>query len=185
MAFLETTINQLRRDLVQPESPPNLKPLAKDVPSGADILFGNEINKRISQLSATNSALQKPKNRGYSSYNKYDHKSCKQKCKSSKKLPTPSPRLLQTLCTGEQGLQQAEQQLQESKLDVSGCYRARNIQNCVESWKKITSDRVIIDIFRNGIKTGIEGEPINDYVPDISYKSDERKTISKEIAKLL
>lgn len=109
LAFLEiSTINQLRRDLVQPEPPPNLKPLAKDVPSGADILFGNEINKRISQLSATNSALQKPKNRGYSSYHKYDHKSCKQKCKSSKNFQPHLPFYYKTLCTGEQGLQQAE-----------------------------------------------------------------------------
>ena len=92
--------NQLRRDLVQPEPPPNLKHLAKDVPSGADILFGDEINKRISQLSATNSALQKPKNRGYSSYNKYDHKSCKQKCKSSKNFHPISPSTTDTLHRG-------------------------------------------------------------------------------------
>ena len=38
------------------------------------------------------------------------------------------------------------------KLDASSCDRAGNIQNYLESWKKITSDRVTIDIVRNGLK---------------------------------
>ena len=91
----------------------------------------------------------------------------------------------QKFCTGEQGLQQAEQQLQETKLGVSGCYRPGNIQNCLESWKKITSDRVIIDIARNGLKIDFEAEPINDYIPNIPYKSDEINIIPEDIAKLL
>ena len=140
------------------------------------------MNKRISQLSAINSALQTPGNRGYSSYNKYDHKrGSKHIIDVSKKFPSPS----QKLCTREQGLQQAQHQLQETKLDVRGCYRTGTIQNCLESLKKIASGRAIIDIVRNGLKIDFEGKPINDYVPIISYKSEEIEIISEGIAKLL
>ena len=55
----------------------------------------------------------------------------------------------------------------------------------MESWKKITSDRFIIDIVRNGPKIDFEDEPINDYVPNAPYKSDKIKIVSEEIAKLL
>ena len=71
------------------------------------------------------------------------------------------------------------------KLDVNGCYRPGNIQKCFELWKKITSDRVIFDIVRNGLKIDFEVEDINNYVPDSPYKSDEIKIISEEITKLL
>ena len=73
---------------------------------------------------------------------------------------TPSPRLLthtHTYNSGgktlhrEQGIQYAEQQLQKTNLDVSGCYRSK-YKNRLGSWKKITSDRVIIYIVRHGLK---------------------------------
>ena len=74
---------------------------------------------------------------------------------------TPSPRLLththtltivgEKLCTEEQGIQYAEQQLRKTNLDESGCYRSK-YKNRLGSWKKITSDRVIIYIVRNGLK---------------------------------
>ena len=51
----------------------------------------------------------------------------------------------------------------------------QEICNCLESWNKITSDRVIIDIVRNGLKIDFDCEPINDYVHNIPYKSDEIK----------
>ena len=63
-------INQLRRDIVKHKLPANLKSLGKNVPPGSNLLFGKEINKIICQLYATNSALQRPNNQGYSSYNK-------------------------------------------------------------------------------------------------------------------
>ena len=48
-------------------------------------------------------------------------------------------------------------------------------ESCLEPWKKITSDifNIITDIVRNGLKVDFEGEPINDYVPNIPYKSEE------------
>ena len=85
-------INQFRRNLIKHNLPANLKPLAKDVPSGSDLLFWDKINKRTSQLSATNSALQRPGNQAYSSNNKYDHKSGKQThCRSSRNFRVPRP----------------------------------------------------------------------------------------------
>ena len=65
LALLGTSVietNHLRQDLVNHKLPTNLKLLAKDAFSGSDFLFGDEINKRISQFSAANSALQKPNN---------------------------------------------------------------------------------------------------------------------------
>ena len=51
--------------------------------------------------------------------------------------------------------------------------------SCLEPWKKITSDifNIITDIVRNGLKVDFEGEPINDYVPNIPYKSEEINNI--------
>ena len=98
MTLLGTTtieINQLRQDLVKHKLPANLKHLAKDVPPGLDLIFEDETNKRISQISATNSALQKPDNRGYSSYHKYNHKSEGNNIISLEKTSKPS----QKLCT--------------------------------------------------------------------------------------
>ena len=100
LALLGTSsieINQLRRDLMRHKLPNNLKPLAKDVPPGSDFLFGDDINKRISQLSSTNSALQKSDNRSYTGYsgsnhhnNKYNQKhNGKQKCYKSKNYQAP------------------------------------------------------------------------------------------------
>ena len=89
MGISNIEINQLKRDLVKHKLSANYKPLAKDVPSGSDLLLGDEINKIISQLSAINSALPKPDNRGYSSYNKCNNQSGKPKCyKFSKNLRT-------------------------------------------------------------------------------------------------
>ena len=55
----------------------------------------------------------------------------------------------------------------------------------MESWKKIISERVTIDIVRNGLKIDFEGKPRNNYNPNIPYKSEETRIISEEIAKLL
>ena len=57
-----TEINQLRQDLIKHKLPANLKLLAKGVPPESDLLFRDEINKSLSQLSTTNSALKRPGN---------------------------------------------------------------------------------------------------------------------------
>ena len=75
--------------------------------------------------------------------------------------------------------QQSEKQLPEAKLDVSGCYRAGYIENFLESWKKITSDKFIINIVKNGIKSDFAGKSLN--VPNIPYKLDKIKIFPKSV----
>ena len=52
-------LNALRRDFRKHKLPDHLKQLAKDVPSDSTHLFGDDIQKRINQIAATNTALQK------------------------------------------------------------------------------------------------------------------------------
>ena len=49
--------------------------------------------------------------------------------------------------------------------DISSNFQVGTIRNLEESWTQITSDRVIIDIVRNGLKVGFKRNPINNYMP--------------------
>lgn len=51
-------INNLRRDLMKHRLPAHLRKLVKNVPPDSKFLFGDDIQKRISQIAATNTALQ-------------------------------------------------------------------------------------------------------------------------------
>ena len=53
-------INQLRRDILKSRLPAKMKQLTKNVPAESELLFGDDLNKRISQINNTNSALAKP-----------------------------------------------------------------------------------------------------------------------------
>ena len=57
--LLTIELNVLRRDLMKQQLPDHLKQLVKDVPSDSTDLFGNDIQKRINQVAATNTATQK------------------------------------------------------------------------------------------------------------------------------
>ena len=52
--------NQLRRDILKSRLPAKMKQLTKNVPAESELLFGDDLNKRISQINNTNSALAKP-----------------------------------------------------------------------------------------------------------------------------
>ena len=52
-----TDMNQFRRNNLKPRLPENLKLLAENVPSESQWLFGNDLGKRISQISNMNSTL--------------------------------------------------------------------------------------------------------------------------------
>ena len=52
-------INSLRGDLMKYRLPVHLRRLVKDVPSDSKFLFQDDIQRRISQILASNSALQK------------------------------------------------------------------------------------------------------------------------------
>ena len=49
--------NQFRRDIIRPRMPGWMRKLAKSVPNGSELLFGDEPNKRIAQINNTNNAL--------------------------------------------------------------------------------------------------------------------------------
>ena len=49
------------------------------------------------------------------------------------------------------------------------------MQSSSESWKKITSDRVIVNIVRNVHEIDSEGEPIIDYIPNVPSKQMKQK----------
>ena len=52
-------------------------------------------------------------------------------------------------------------------------------------WQKITSDRVILDIIKNGLKINFKGRPGITSAPKIPHSEQEIKIINKEIKKLL
>ena len=53
-------LHQLRRDNIKASLPANLKGLASNVPKASELLFGDDLPKRIQSLKATNTALSKP-----------------------------------------------------------------------------------------------------------------------------
>ena len=68
-------LNALRKDLMKHKLPDHLKQLAKDVPSDSTHLFGDDIQKRINQIAATNTALQKSSTHHGSSQRQFSRQS--------------------------------------------------------------------------------------------------------------
>ena len=52
--------NQLRRDILKSRLPARIKQLTTNVPAESELLLGDDLNKRTSQINNTNSALAKP-----------------------------------------------------------------------------------------------------------------------------
>lgn len=125
MTTLET--NQLWRDLIKHKLLLNLNPFVKDVPPGFQLLFGDDINERIGQISSNNSEL----HRGDTDSNSHSKRDNHHKKNVFKNLPSPP----KTFCTREQGLQ-AEPQLQENTLDVSCTFIADEVKKNLTSRRK-------------------------------------------------
>ena len=51
--------NQLRIDILKSRLPAKMKQITRNVPAESELLFGDDLNKRISQINNTNSALAK------------------------------------------------------------------------------------------------------------------------------
>ena len=64
--------NQLRRDILKSRLPAKMKQLTKNVPAESELLFGDDLNKRISQINNTNSALARPAFRLNQNSGRYD-----------------------------------------------------------------------------------------------------------------
>ena len=66
-------INQLRRDILKSSLRAKMKQLTKNVPAESELLFGDDLNKRICQINSPDSVLVKPAfrpNRNNGRYNK-------------------------------------------------------------------------------------------------------------------
>ena len=60
LAFLAqaaSPTNQFRRNIIKPKLPGWMKQLAKNVTNGRELLFGDDLNKRVKQINNTNNAL--------------------------------------------------------------------------------------------------------------------------------
>ena len=68
-------LNTLRRDLMKHKLPDHLKHLAKDAPLDSTHLFGDDIQKWINQIVATNTALQKSSTHHGSSQRQFSRQS--------------------------------------------------------------------------------------------------------------
>ena len=66
--------NQLRRDILKSRLPAKMKQLTKNVPAESELLFGKDLNKRISQINNTNSCLTKPAFRSNQINRRYNKK---------------------------------------------------------------------------------------------------------------
>ena len=63
LAFIEKATkdtNQFRRDIVKSRLPAKMKQLTKNVPAESELLFGDDLNKKASQIKKTNSTLAQP-----------------------------------------------------------------------------------------------------------------------------
>ena len=66
LGVVTAEINQFRREQMKDRLPAKIQPLTKNVPPEPEWLFGNDMSKRINQLSSTNTALIKTSIRSYS-----------------------------------------------------------------------------------------------------------------------
>ena len=102
VALLELStieLNALRRDLMKHKLPDQLKQLTIDVPSHSTHLFVDDIQKRIKQIAATNTALQKSSTYYCSSQRQFSRQSRGYQIRSNKTPtknycapPSPPPR---------------------------------------------------------------------------------------------
>ena len=95
------------------------------------------------------------------------------------------------LCYREKG-KQAEQLQELQELNLVSCgdkniknFIAGNLKYNFSVWQKITSDRVILDIIKNGLKINFKGRPGITSAPKIPHSEQEIKIINKEIKKVL
>ena len=57
LGYAASNTSQFRRDIIKPRLPGRMRQLAKNVPNGSELLSGDDLNKRITQINNTNNAL--------------------------------------------------------------------------------------------------------------------------------
>ena len=162
-----TDTNQLRRDILKSRLPSKMNELTKNVPAESELLLGDDLNKRISQINNANSAFAKPAFIRPNQSGRYNKSQVPCNTKQTEQL----------------------QELQE--LNSVSCggrnvknFIAGNLKNYYAIWQKITSDRVIPDIIKNGLKISFKERPGITSAPKIPHSKQEIKIINTEIKKL-
>ena len=64
-------------------------------------------------------------------------------------------------------------------------FKAGNIKNCYKAWKRLTSDRNILDVVQHGLKLNFQDEPPEKAAFEYPRPEVEYHTIEEEIGKLL
>ena len=168
-----------------------MKQLTKNVSVESELLFGDDLNKRISQINNTNSALAKPafrtnQNSGRYNKNQAPYNTTSNNHRQSKSGYPPGRALLQ----GEGETSRVTIGTTGTKLSKCG---DKNVKNVIAGnlkynftvWQKIASDRVILDIIKNGLKINFKGRPGITSAPKIPHSEQEIKIINTKIKKLL
>ena len=195
LAFLAqaaSATNQFRRNIIEPKLPGWMKQLAKNVKNGPELLFGDDLNKRVKQINNTNNALlTKPihtvayklaanQTGGYNNGKSttYQHQNCNQ---YPKIVYRPGKALL--LREGVTG--RATNEKTELEKVSAPDFTAWNLRNRFSDWKKITNDRIILEIIKNGFKIEFMERPNITWSPKIPHSKHEKRIINAEIEKLL
>ena len=111
LAFIGKTTkdtNQLRRDILKSRLQAEMKQLIKNVPAESELLFGDDLNKRISQINNTNSALAKPAFRTNQNSGRYNKNQAPYNTTSNDHQQSKNGYPPEKLCYREKG-KQAEQ----------------------------------------------------------------------------
>ena len=194
-------INQIRRDNMKPKLG-NLAKLANDVSPNAKLLFGSEddLNKRITKITATNTALAKGSKGKYSKNFKtppppislppWDEGSERGKSqgktipKTFQKTKSERTKLDNTVsCTFDLNL---HLDIDSIKADITN-YRAGNIQNCVSNWVAVSPNTYIMRIVKHGLTIDFIDNipPITNSIKQCVFAPKEIEVIDVEIQKLL
>ena len=104
--------------------------------------------------------------------------------------PTTPPAIKKRMSSPKELCYREKEELQELNLVSCGDenvknFIAGNLKNCFTVWQKITSDRVILDIIKSGLKINFNVRPGITSAPKILHSEQEIKIINTEIKKLL
>ena len=73
----------------------------------------------------------------------------------------------------------------KTSISKADSFQAGNIKNFLENWKRITSDKYILDIVKHGLKLEFLSEAPHKEPFQVTYNSKKNNFISQEINKLL
>ena len=167
--------------------------MAKNVPLGSEILFGDDLNKRITQINNTNNALltkpsltvsykPSPNQTGWYSNGKnttYQHQ------QNSNQYPKNLHPSWKSSTTGRRGTDRATTASIGTEKSKYVKFQSWKFKKSLLGLKKITSERIILDIIKNDLKSDfMERENIT-CSPKIPHSELEKRMINAEIEKLL